>query len=289
MFPILKNKKFQDIATGKVVMVTDQFEDVAILEGKQRINVMRLMDKNIFSEFIDPETFFSQGSTLQALADKIRSISNEDLARIEDVRDDESLIIQDDPEEEKRRILEKYSAPAQIKPTGLEQFMDEDPDILVINPLSQPTPEPVVQQPRAQVPQANQQHIPTQARPEPEDPMVRIFRGAKRKTDFCVSIRFESRIPRPDFIEMMEDSYETSIIDYLAQEFTDQILSDPSFIKDKIRSEIMSLVYPQDTRSDTPDKAPVDDEAATPIEPQQRPRQANKKKTRQRDDTPVVD
>jgi hypothetical protein len=289
MFPILKNKKFQDIATGKVVMVTDQFEDVAILEGKQRINVMRLMDKNIFSEFIDPETFFSQGSTLQALADKIRSISNEDLARIEDVRDDESLIIQDDPEEEKRRILEKYSAPAQIKPTGLEQFMDEDPDILVINPLSQPTPEPVVQQPRAQVPQANQQHIPTQARPEPEDPMVRIFRGAKRKTDFCVSIRFESRIPRPDFIEMMEDSYETSIIDYLAQEFTDQILSDPSFIRQKIKSEILALVYPQDTRSDPQGEVSANVAVDSPDKPAGRSRQAPKKKTKHNDDTPVAD
>jgi hypothetical protein len=284
MFPLLKNKKFQDITTGKVVTVTDQFEDVAILEGKQRINVMRLMDKNSYSEFIDPESFFSQANTLQALADKIRSISNEDLSRIDEPRANESLIIHDDPEEEKRRILEKYSAaPTQIRPTGLEQFMEDDPDIIVVNPLQHTEPASVpgaATQVRAQEAPERPRQAPVPA-PEQEDPMVRIFRGAKRKADLKVSIGFETKIPRPDFIEMMEDSYETSIIDYLAQEFTDQILSDPSFIRDRIREEIVALVYPGERPAAKP-------EESSRNEPdKQKP--AGKKKTKQTDDTPVAD
>ena len=42
---------------------------------------------------------------------------------------------------------------------------------------------------------------------------------------------------------MMEDSYNTSIIDYFADEFTNKILENPSLIKDKIKEEINKIVY----------------------------------------------
>ena len=43
----------------------------------------------------------------------------------------------------------------------------------------------------------------------------------------------------------MEDSYTTSIIDYLADEFTNKLLSDPSEIKRRIKDEIVKIVYPK--------------------------------------------
>ena len=42
---------------------------------------------------------------------------------------------------------------------------------------------------------------------------------------------------------MMEDSYETSLIDFLAEEMTRKVLSNPGLIKDKIIEEIKSRVY----------------------------------------------
>jgi hypothetical protein len=42
---------------------------------------------------------------------------------------------------------------------------------------------------------------------------------------------------------MMEDSYEISIIDYLAKEFTKNLLNNPSIIEDKIRESIKDIVY----------------------------------------------
>ena len=40
----------------------------------------------------------------------------------------------------------------------------------------------------------------------------------------------------------MEDSYEISIIEYLADEFTDNILRNPSIIRNKIMEEIKSMI-----------------------------------------------
>ena len=76
------------------------------------------------------------------------------------------------------------------------------------------------------------------------DPILEMFKNVKRNTNFRIEFTVENKIPRIDFIEMMEDSYNTSIIDFLAQEFTDEIIKDPILIKDKIKNKLMDLVYP---------------------------------------------
>jgi hypothetical protein len=285
MFPLLKNKKFQDISTGKVITVTDQFEDVAILEGKQRINVNRLLDRSSYTEYIDPQSFFSQGSTLQALAEKIRSIPNEALSRIDEAVD-EPAVMPYDPEEEKMQILQKYSTAAPRTTTsGLEHLMEDDPDIILVDPVNQRQVSSYpVERPSDTVIPTDHSTSTTQApirqqQPLMEDPMVRLFRGAKRKTDFTVTLRFNDKIPRPDFIEMMEDSYETSIIDFLANEFTERIVSDPSSIREAIRAEIMSIVYPSGEK----EKEPQTEDTKPEKSPEP------KKKNKTKDDSPVVD
>jgi hypothetical protein len=42
---------------------------------------------------------------------------------------------------------------------------------------------------------------------------------------------------------MMEDSYNTSIIDFLAAEFTDNLLRNPQMIEDMIKQKIKEVVY----------------------------------------------
>ena len=42
MFPDLRNKKFIDISTNKPVFVKNQFENIAILEDDQRIDVKKI-------------------------------------------------------------------------------------------------------------------------------------------------------------------------------------------------------------------------------------------------------
>ena len=74
------------------------------------------------------------------------------------------------------------------------------------------------------------------------DPIISMFKKAKRNANFKLAIDIEKKIPRLDFIEMMEDSYETSIIDYLAQEFTDSILANPGLIKEKIVAKLTAML-----------------------------------------------
>jgi hypothetical protein len=79
--------------------------------------------------------------------------------------------------------------------------------------------------------------------PPVEDPIITMFKNCKRNKDFKISLDIEDKIPRPDFIEMMEDSYTTSIIEFLADEFTNNLLQNPNIIKEKIINEIKTIVY----------------------------------------------
>jgi hypothetical protein len=70
-----------------------------------------------------------------------------------------------------------------------------------------------------------------------------MFRNVKRNTDFNIKFEINNKIPRLDFIEMMEDSYNTSIIDFLAEEFTNQILLNPQIIKNRIKDQIVLMLH----------------------------------------------
>lgn len=235
MFPNLKNKKFLDLTSNEHFTVVDQFEDIAVLDNKSRISVKRLLDKNYFDEYIDPKSFLNQNYDF--FAEKIKSIPQDVINKIDDDNVNESLILPYDPEEEKRALLEKVK---QMNPTSamqsqFDQFKDfmEDPNI----PLVDQNPNIQVVTPQ-NYPQVNQPQQPIQV-----DPMVAMFNNMKRNTDFNITINIDGKIPRPDFIELMEDSYEVSIIEHLSNEFVKNILENPDIIKEKVKSEINKIVY----------------------------------------------
>jgi len=87
----------------------------------------------------------------------------------------------------------------------------------------------------------NDNQAPVQ-RVEAVDPITQMFKNVKRNTNFNLNIKITGKIPRLDFIEMMEDSYDVSIIEFLADEFTRNILNDPSVIRNKVISEIKSMI-----------------------------------------------
>jgi hypothetical protein len=92
------------------------------------------------------------------------------------------------------------------------------------------------------------QHIQVQTDNIKMDPILEMFRNVKRNTSFKIEFTVENKIPRLDFIEMMEDSYNTSIIEFLAQEFTEEIIKDPDIIKEKIKDKLIQLVYPEENK-----------------------------------------
>jgi len=107
--------------------------------------------------------------------------------------------------------------------------------------------QPVVQQQNYDYQQQTRQVDPVVETRYPQqnnyvDPIISMFQKAKRTNSFKITFEIDKKIPRLDFIEMMEDSYETSIIEYLAQEFTEQILANPLSLKDKIADKLRMML-----------------------------------------------
>ena len=90
-----------------------------------------------------------------------------------------------------------------------------------------------------------------------EDPIHIMFRNAKKVVEFDLDLKLINKIPRLDFIEMMEDSYEKSIIDFLASEIANDLLKDPQNLKFQISEKIKEMVYNKKTVRKPVAKKPV--------------------------------
>lgn len=273
----LANKSFKNNLTGEVVTVIDSFENIAILENKQKLNVTALMNPALYTEEIDPMSFFNNQGAYNILAEKIKSIPQDQIGddngeiniagvnRIDvprGVEQEESLITMSSEEDEKVALAAKYgivSPPVESLQRQNEAFAkilgeESESELPQVPQYQQPVQE-VVQ--RVEVSREEEYVQPIQ-RVEVEDPIIKMFKGVKRIVEFNISLDIKNKIPRLDFIEMMEDSYETSIIDFLAEEFTNEILKNPDTIKDMIKSKINTLVYSENKVESFP--APINDQ-----------------------------
>ncbi len=270
----LANRSFRNNKTGEIVKVIDSFENIAILENKQKVDVRALTDINYYTEQIDPTMFFNNQGSYNILADKIKNIPQSVLSNFNDenISDEnisdkfgsdinitpqmnESAIIMSTEEDEKAELARKYGATLDTNSEVSRQneafarILGEDAeDELPVVP--QVTQQQYVEQPQvvrveaerpvvnAERPVVNEYQAQTV-----EDPIITMFRKTKRNVELNIGIDISEKIPRLDFIEMMEDSYEISMIDFLADEFTNKILQDPSIIRNKIKDKINELVY----------------------------------------------
>jgi hypothetical protein len=285
----LANKSFKNNLTGEVVTVIDSFENIAILENKQKLNVSQLMNPALYTEEIDPMSFFNNQGAYNILAEKIKSIPQDQIGddngeisvtgvnRIDVPRgidQEESLITMSSEEDEKAALAAKYgivSPPVESLQRQNEAFAkilgEESEGELPRVQYQQTIQEEVVQ--RVEVNREEKvEYVQPVQRVEVEDPIIKMFKGVKRIVEFNINLDIKNKIPRLDFIEMMEDSYETSIIDFLADEFTNELLKNPATIKDMIKSKINTLVYGEDKVESFP--KPINDQitdAVTQVEP----------------------
>jgi len=260
----LANKSFKNNLTGEVVTVIDSFENIAILENKQKVNVNALMNPALYTEEIDPLSFFNNQGAYNILAEKIKNIPTDQIAddsgevnvsgveRIDIPRGvEESIVSMSTEEDEKAALAAKYgivSPPVESLQRQNEAFAkilgeDSQDELPQVPQYQQPVQEVVT---RVEVNREEEYVQPPVQRIEVEDPIIKMFKGVKRIVEFNINLDIKNKIPRLDFIEMMEDSYETSIIDFLADEFTNELLKNPDTIKDMIKSKINILVYGED-------------------------------------------
>lgn len=299
----MKGRKFTDLTSGKIVEVKDQFEDIVILDNNSKIKSHRLLDKNYFDEYVDPNTFFKNDGLLNSFAHKIRQIPDNVIQNMNESSDttrtsgvdmnnisgstsirpsmDESAVLPSDPELEKEELMRKYniktapidpSIAAQKQMEKFQSFLQEEPQESPQKQEEQVQRVEVSRDDSGEVIINNIPGIPNSREfIQPKvDPIIQMFQNVKRNTDLVIDFKIENKIPRKDFIEMMEESYNTSIIDFLADEFTNNILQNPSIIKDKIKDEIKKIVYgsnPKSNIEEPPIRTIVDGEVKKPKKP----------------------
>lgn len=254
----LAGKVFKNNSTGNAVKVIDSFENIAILENKQKIDVKTLMDTNQYTEQIDPSSFFNNQGAYNILAEKIKNIpthmiqDEEGSVQIQSASNydefepasDESAIVMTTEEDEKAELARKYGVSIdnnnslQKQNEAFAQILGDDADELPKLPVKK-VDEEIVQK----VDVKREEVIKKEIVQKVEDPIITMFKRTKKNVEFKVSFEISDKIPRLDFIEMMEDSYEISMIDFLADEFTNKILQDPKMIKETIKNKIKQLVY----------------------------------------------
>jgi len=270
------NRTFKDNRTGEVVRVIDSFENIAILENKTKIDTRRLMDTNHFTEQVDPASFFNNQNAYDSLFEKIKTIPSENIPDENgEVRpnvsidtnyrptDDDSAVIYGSIDDEKEELARKYG----INPDNTQsvarqneafaKILEDSDELDELPTIPEPrqivNDEPPVQ--RVEIDRDNGKVVVNGKNSEPvyskpkEDPIYTMFRGVKRSVEFSLDLKLENKIPRLDFIEMMEDSYEKSIIDFLADEFMRELLKDPKSLKESIKAKIKDMVYGKPKRA----------------------------------------
>ena len=267
----LNNKTFKDNRTGEVLKVIDSFENIAILENKTKIDTRRLMDPNHFTEQVDPASFFNTQNAYDSLFEKIKTIPAD---RIPDdngeVRpnvsidnnyrppvEEDSAIIYGSIDDEKEELARKYGVSTDNTQSFARQneafarILEDSPEIDELPKAPEPKRIVSEEQPiqRVEIDRDALEAKPRVVEPTiKEDPIYTMFRGVKRSVEFSLDLKLENKIPRLDFIEMMEDSYEKSIIEFLAEEFANELLKDPKSLKESIKSKIKEMVYSKTTR-----------------------------------------
>lgn len=260
----LAGKVFKNNITGINIKVIDSFENIAILENKQKIDVRTLMDSNQYTEQIDPSSFFNNQGAYNILAEKIKNIPSHmindedgsaltvDTGYSDDFRPsiNESAIVMSSEEDEKTELARKYgvtqdTSSIEKQNQAFAKLLGEDSE----NELPQIPVRKFDESEQIQRVEIQREDLSKPVRKELaqetkiEDPIVTIFKKSKRNVEFKINVEISDKIPRLDFIEMMEDSYEISMIDFLADEFTNKILKDPSVIRESIKNKIKQLVY----------------------------------------------
>jgi len=215
---------------------------------------------NIFSEeTVDPTKFFNNTSTLRLFEDQIKAIPEDKIPRNESPvttssisrnmipPSNDSAIIIDDNYNEADEIARKYGFENNSNPNINDSVRAQNEKFSKLM-----DPEEFPDMPVQQIPQQSSyrdsHNVPSVQHVRVDDPIISMFRNVKRTVDFNLDLKIENKIPRVDFIEMMEESYQVSIIEFLAEEFAEDLLNNPNGLKKMISDKIRSIVYKDNPR-----------------------------------------
>lgn len=84
---------------------------------------------------------------------------------------------------------------------------------------------------------------PVQVTETRENPAHQMFRSLKRSQLLEIDVTISEMLPKKEFIQMWEESYDVSIIEYLADEFVNKYSKNPLLLKGIIMERIKEYAY----------------------------------------------
>lgn len=261
------NKTFKNRVTGDIFTIIDVYQNVAITSNKEKINTAILTNEKLFlpvknnsevlqvndksDDIVDPNSFLNEDKIYNTFANKIKEIplDNLEYEESENIKQDysDSAIIITDTEDEIEELKRKYGA------SSVDDSLRKQSDAFskILNDDNEEKTEIIIDRDKKDNNiSENINNAETYNLPKVEDPIITMFKNVKRVVDFEFDLKIEGKIPRLDFIEMMEDSYEASIIDFIADNFVKDILSNPNLIREKIIEKIKEMVYKKEKQKE---------------------------------------
>jgi hypothetical protein len=272
----LINQSFVDNKTKTIHTILSINNGIALTDNIEKIPIPKLLDSSLYTPYsespsitesksikitndvVDPSSFFNSSATYNVFAEKIKTVDTSKMKDDEPVQvvssytkdlgvdNSISAIQTTSTEDEMAEVARKYGASmnnqsVQKQNEAFSKYLDEeDMPVVRVNADTHQIEEPV----RTEVRVNNNTHqtVSTQYIHQERNPIHSVFDQAKRSLPFTAIINQSGYIPRLDFIELMEDSYETSIIDYLAEDYVNKLLSNPEELKNQVKSQIISLL-----------------------------------------------
>lgn len=191
------------------------------------------------SDVLDPDAFFKSTGVRQIAEQIEHKINNGAYDNTLPMKEERASYINPidgiveviSLEDEKKELMKKYANEFSGKtPQHItEDNTKEEEDVIVIDRDKQ---QPQIEDIK-----------PIQSNMNNGNTIPDMFKHVKRTLDFTATMNIEDKIPRIDFIKMWEESYDVSIIDYLTDDITSKLLSNPSDIKNLVHNTIETMVY----------------------------------------------
>lgn len=279
----LKGKRFVN-ANGKISVVKDTFENITIFEDGTKVDTRLLMNPDYYTvmpsgprrdapnilkqpileqisvdrDRIDPNAFFNQRYSIAQEAEgqhtpqrqvESYNVDNNGITTHFDEEAEREEILRRNRHLMEQRDIQVAKQATQFKNNNggiVGKILEEEEGIKIENVMVPPSPELYQEQLARRTSAVQLDPVMNNGINNSFlDPMVAIFKRAKMNTEFKITIEIDKKIPKPAYIELMEESSETSFIEYLATEFTESILRNPSVIKDRIEDELRKLIEPK--------------------------------------------
>jgi hypothetical protein len=75
-----------------------------------------------------------------------------------------------------------------------------------------------------------------------------FLKKMKRNHDVTLNIKYIERIPKLDFIKMMDENFDQGVLEYLIEDITEKIMNSPQIIQSQIREQLTDLVYKKESK-----------------------------------------